>query len=58
MSAEEAFFDVIELEGFFEEWVIEEVDLADGEVVGGAPVGIHFFEEVGGELFGHFAPLM
>ena len=45
--AEEARFDVFEFERLFEERIVVEIDLADGEVVGGAPVGVHFGEEGG-----------
>ena len=51
--AEEAFFDILEFEGLFEERVVVEVDLANGEIVGGAPVGVDFFEHFRGERFGH-----
>ena len=36
-------------ERLFEQGVVVEIDLADGEVVGGAPVGVDFLEEVGCE---------
>ncbi len=52
--SEEAGLDVVELEGLAEEGVVEEIDLSDGEVVGGAPVGIYFFKEVRGERSGHW----
>ena len=45
-NAEEAGLDVVKGEGLAEEGVVEEVDLADGEVVGCAPVGIHLVEQV------------
>jgi hypothetical protein len=38
--SEEARFDVIECQRTFKERIVFEVDLADGEVVGGAPVGV------------------
>ncbi len=56
--AEEAGLDVVEGEGLFEEGVVEEIDLADGEVVGGAPVGVDFLELVWGEGVGHFVPFV
>lgn len=41
--------DMLELQGLTEEWVIIEIDLAHGEVIGGSPVGVHGFQEVGRE---------
>ena len=35
--------------GTLEERIVLEIDLADGEVVGGAPVGVHGVELIGGE---------
>src|SRR5262249_19192939 len=40
--------DVLRLEGLAEKGIVEEVDLPDREVVGGAPVGIHPVEGKGG----------
>ena len=47
--AEEAALDVVGLEGFAQEWVGAKVDHAGGEVVAGAPVGVHGFCLFGGE---------
>jgi hypothetical protein len=40
--AEEARFYIVEREWALEERIIFEIDLADGEVIGRAPVGVHF----------------
>ena len=45
--AEEHVLDVLGLEGLAEEGVVVEIDLADGEVIGGSPVGVDFLEEFG-----------
>ena len=39
--AEEPRLDVILCEGLLEQRIVVEINLADREVVGGAPVGIH-----------------
>ena len=36
-------------EGLFQERVVEEVDLADRQIIGGPPVGIHLAQLLGGE---------
>ncbi len=48
-------------EGLAEERVVQEINLADGEVVGGAPVRVDVFqflgrERAGGLVFGHGFP--
>ena len=43
--AEQARLDVLELERFFQERVVEQVDLSDRQVVGGAPIGVHLAEQ-------------
>ncbi len=40
--AKEARFDVLELEWFTQERIRAEIDLTDREIVGGAPVSVHF----------------
>jgi hypothetical protein len=47
--AEQTRLDVLELQGNFEQRVILQIDLADREVVGGAPIGVHFRQQVGRE---------
>jgi hypothetical protein len=47
--AEEARLDVFALEWLFEQRVVEEVNLPDGEVVGRPPVGINLAEKVCGQ---------
>jgi hypothetical protein len=47
--SEEARLDIIEGKGTFKEWIVFEVNLADGEVVSGAPVGVDSLELIGGE---------
>ena len=51
--AEQARLDVVEGQRAIEERIVFEVDLADREVVGGAPVGVHGLELVGGERGRH-----
>jgi hypothetical protein len=34
-------FDVFQREGFFEEGIIEEIDLSDGQIICGPPIGVH-----------------
>jgi hypothetical protein len=43
--AEQAWLDVSQLERDFEERVLLQVNLTNGEVVGRAPIGIHPLEE-------------
>ena len=43
--AKETRFYVLELEGLFEEGIVIQVDLTDGEVVRGAPISVHFGED-------------
>ena len=47
--AEQPRLDVLPLERLFQERVVEEVDLADRQVVGGPPVGVHLAQLLGGE---------
>ena len=47
--AEQARLDVVEGERTLKERIVFEVDLADGEVVGGAEVGVDFLELIGRE---------
>jgi hypothetical protein len=42
--AEQARFDVLGAEGFAQERVVHEINLADGKVVGGSPVSVDFPE--------------
>jgi hypothetical protein len=39
---EEAVLNVLGLEGLAQKGILREVEHADGEIVAGAPVGIHF----------------
>jgi hypothetical protein len=41
----EARLDVVVGQGMLKKWIVFEIDLADGEVVRGAPVGVHLGEE-------------
>ena len=45
--AEQAVLDVFELERFFEQRVVAQIDHAGGEVVAGAPVGMDAFDFFG-----------
>src|SRR6185437_10056310 len=47
--AEQARLDVVDRQRAFKEWVVLEINLADGEIVGGPPVGVHFRQEVRAE---------
>ena len=40
---------VRQLQRLSEQRIVVEVELADGEIVGGPPVGVHFLEQFGGE---------
>ena len=42
--SQEARFDIFEGKGFLEQWISEKVDLSDGEVIGGPPVGVDIFQ--------------
>jgi hypothetical protein len=46
--AEQARLDAVDLERPLQQRVVVEVDLADRQVVGGAPVGVHLAAQVGG----------
>ena len=39
--SQQARFDMLERERLLEQWIVEQIDLSDGEIVGGAPVGVH-----------------
>ena len=45
-------FDVLTPQRFFQERVVEQVDLADRQVVGRSPVRVHRVEQFGREFFG------
>jgi hypothetical protein len=47
--AEQARLDVLELQRLLEEWVVHQVDLADGQVVRGPPVGVYLAQLLRGE---------
>src|SRR5262249_43815022 len=47
--AEQAGLDVLRTERLTEQWVVEQVDLADREVVGRAPVSVHAAQVVRGQ---------
>ena len=49
---QEAGLDVLQTERSLQQWVVEEVDLSDAQVVGRAPVGVDEPELVGGEGLG------
>ena len=44
--AQEPGLDVLELQGFVQQRVVEQIDLADRQVIGGPPVGVHLAEEL------------
>ena len=45
--------DVLTLERFAQERIIEQIDLPDGEIIGRPPIGVHLGEQVGGKRRGH-----
>src|SRR6185295_4558677 len=47
--AEQARFHVLSLEWLAEQRIVEEVNLSDGKIVGGSPIGVHFLELLGGK---------
>ncbi len=47
--AEQARLHVVERERALEQRIVFEIDLSDGEVVGGAPVGVHFCQLIGAQ---------
>src|ERR1019366_459031 len=51
--AEQPGLHVVQLQGLLEERVVVEIDLADGQVVGRAPIGVHLCEQFGGERLVH-----
>ena len=40
-------FDVFELERGFEQGIVLKINLPDREVIGGAPIRVHFFQQIG-----------
>jgi hypothetical protein len=46
---EQSRLDVLAFQRLLQERIIKQVDLADGEVIGGAPVGVHLPQFFGGE---------
>ena len=46
-------FDVFELERGFEQRIVLQIDLSDREVICGAPVGVHFFQQIGRQRSGN-----
>ena len=46
--AEESRLDVLERKGLLKQWIVFEIDLANGEIVGGPPIGIHFGQKFRG----------
>ena len=48
-------FQMLRFERFLEEWVVQQIELAGGEVVAGAPPGVDVRQFARGErlLFGH-----
>ena len=46
-------FDVLEPQRLFQKRIVEQIDLADREIVGGPPVGVHFSQQVGRKRLVH-----
>src|SRR5262245_35028438 len=44
--SEQAGFDVLPREGFFKQGILAQIDLADRQVVGGAPIAVQFVEKI------------
>ena len=51
--AEQARLDVAALEGNLEQRIVLKIDLPDRQVIGGAPIGIHLFEQIGRKRVRH-----
>ncbi len=51
--AQQPRFDVLEQQRFLQEWIVKQIDLADGEVIGRAPVSIHFPQQFRSQGCGH-----
>ena len=43
--SEQHVFDIFEFQRAFQQRVVVKINLADGEIIGGAPVGVHFLEK-------------
>jgi hypothetical protein len=43
---EQSRLDVFDPQRFAEEWVVKQIDLTDGQIVGCAPVGVHALNQV------------
>jgi hypothetical protein len=50
--AQQAMFHMLGLQGFFQQWIIPQVNHADGEVVTGPPVGMNFAQFFVGQGLG------
>src|SRR5664279_1234411 len=46
-------FDVFELERGFEQRIVLKINLPDREVIGGAPIRVHFFQQIGRQRIRH-----
>ena len=44
---EQTRFDMFELERGFEQRIVLQIDLPDREVIRGAPIGVHLFQQIG-----------
>ncbi len=53
--SEQAGFEVLGCEGFGEQGVVQQVDLSDGQVVGGSPVGVDALQFVHGDYGSRFS---
>ena len=51
--AEQARLDVLVLERVLEPRVVLEINLPNGQVIGGSPIGVHFVEQIRGEAGWH-----
>ena len=44
---------MFELERRFEQWIVLQIDLPDREVICGAPIRVHFFQQIGRQHRSH-----
>ena len=51
--AQEPRLDVFVPQRLFQQRIVVQIDLADRQIVGGPPVGVHFSQKVGGERLIH-----
>jgi len=50
---QQAGFDVFDLERALEKRIFQQVDLANRQVISGAPIGVYLTKQIGGQGLGH-----